>query len=480
MTDHSMVFRDTQMTVTPTMLSPVIPFSYAYPGLSLAQIVSIVWAHRIMSIFITFAVLALTVTALSLWPRTYTAKATLMVNYEVSNPANGKDLPLGQLGSFIATQVELMQTPEVLLAVVDRLDLVHHDDYTRGFGSGNGTLREWVAAKLSNNLAIYQGQQGSQLIYVNYSARLAGEAAQIANTVIDVYKEQDYLRSTSSPGDRARHYAQQLEELKVKVAQAQGSVTQFHQKYALIDAGKETHADTALLATLEERLLEAQNERHVVAARASGDQSVSDLALASPQVQALKTQLAIQEQQMAHLNRVYTPRHPDILDLQSQMAVTRRSLASALQSYSSNASAAVNVAQRLERDLGQAVAERRSAVLAEGVLRDEATKYQLELESAQTVYKRALDGYDQVLFASASHYTNVSVISRATPPVKAAKPRILAGLAMGGIAAGFLGLGIPLAFDLSRRRVRCRDDLERRHGLPVLMEFGKLAQRRAA
>jgi succinoglycan biosynthesis transport protein ExoP len=89
------------------------------------------------------------------------------------------------------------------------------------------------------------------------------------------------------------------------------------------------------------------------------------------------------------------------------------------------------------------------------------------------VYRRALEGYDQILFASAGHYTNVALVSRATPPVKATKPRMLAGLALGGLAAVLLGLAFPLGYELLNRRVRCRDDLERHHRLPVLIEFPK-------
>ena len=89
-----------------------------------------------------------------------------------------------------------------------------------------------------------------------------------------------------------------------------------------------------------------------------------------------------------------------------------------MQSYSANASAELSVAQRLEQNLQPAVAEQRAKVLAKGQLHDEAAKYLLELESAQSVYKRALEGYDQIMFASAGHYTNVSFVSRATPPVK--------------------------------------------------------------
>jgi uncharacterized protein involved in exopolysaccharide biosynthesis len=475
MSDLPQVYRETPVS----MVTPVIPLNFVYPGLSLAQILSIVWAHRNLSILIVLLVLSLTALVMTMWPRTYTASVTLMVNYEVNDPLNGKGLPVGQVGSYIATQVELMQTPEVLLVVVDRLKLTRNRDYARGYRGDSGTLREWVAKEVSKNLAIFQGQMGSQLIYVTYSANDPTEAAQVANTIAEVYKEQDYMRSTGPPGERAKRYAQQLNELKSKVDQAQMDVTAFHQRNGMIDEGNKSNAEMVLLGTLEGRLLEAQNARRVAEARASEEPSVSDQVLSSTLVQSLKTQLATQELRLAQLKRAYTSEYPDIRESQSQVEDTRRQLASAVSSYSANGSAGVNVTQRLEQRLQQAVQEQRARVLINGRLRDEAAKYLLELESAQTVYKRALEGYDQIMFASSGNYTNVSFVSRATPPVKASKPKVLTGVILGCMAAFILGLGVPLGLELFHRRIRCRDDLERHHGIPVLVEFGRLTARTA-
>ncbi|MDO8598028.1 MAG: Wzz/FepE/Etk N-terminal domain-containing protein, partial [Sulfuricaulis sp.] len=179
---HNLVSRETAVSV----LTPVIPLNFVYPGLSLAQILSIVKAYRKPALLIVLAVLALTALIMAVWPRTYTAMVTLMVNYEVNDPLNGKELPVGQVGSYIATQVELMQTPEVVLAVVDRLKLTQNKDYAQGYRGDSGTLREWVAKKVSKDLVIYQGQMGSQLIYVTYASNDPAEAAQVANTVAEV------------------------------------------------------------------------------------------------------------------------------------------------------------------------------------------------------------------------------------------------------------------------------------------------------
>lgn len=463
-----------------SLARPSVPLNFVNPGLSPPQVFSIFKGYWKLSTFILFSVLAATAIIMTLLPRTYTAVVTLMVNYEVNDPLNGKELPVGQLGSYIATQMELMQTREVLFEVVDRLKLTENKNYARGYEGGSGTLQEWVATKLKKDLTIFQGQQGNQLIYINFSANDPKEAALIANTVAEVYKEQDHTRSTGPPGDRAKYYEQQLEELKAKVDQAQQQVTAFHQLNGLVDEGNKTNVDMVLLANLEGRLAEAQNARRTAEARATGTKSMNDQVLSSSLVQTLKTQLATQKAKLAQLQTMYTSRHPEIVELKSQIAANEHSLAAALQSYSTNSSDGLKTAQRLEKDLEQAVTEQRGKVLSNSQLHDQAAKYLLALDSAQAVYKRALEGYDQIRFASSGRTTNISFVSRATPPAKASKPKILTGFALGILAALVLSLGIPLLYELLNRRVRCRDDLERHHGIPVLVEFGALPLRTAA
>jgi uncharacterized protein involved in exopolysaccharide biosynthesis len=330
---------------------------------------------------------------------------------------------------------------------------------------------------MAKRLAVYQSQRGGQLIYITYAAAHAVEAAQVANAVADVYKEQDALRSAAPPGARAKRYELQLASLKGKVDEAQRGVTSFHQGNALIDEGGKANVDLELLATLESRLAEARNTRRQAEARVATNQAVSDQVLVSGHVQALQAQLATQEMNKDRLDRLYMPQHPDVVDAQMQVASTRRTLAASLQAYSDNASVGQGIARRLEGGLQEAVNSQRDKALTKGRLRDESAKKMLELESAQLVYRRALEGYDQIMFASTGPYANVTLVSRATVPVRPSKPSVITGLALGAVLAVMLALALPMVLELGRRKVRCRDDIERVYGIPVLAEFGRVSHR---
>jgi capsular polysaccharide biosynthesis protein len=55
--------------------------------------------------------------------------------------------------------------------------------------------------------------------------------------------------------------------------------------------------------------------------------------------------------------------------------------------------------------------------------------------------------------------------------VKADKPNTIKLMLMGAVLSVLLGLVVPFGLELLNRRVRCRDDLERNIGIPVLAEF---------
>jgi hypothetical protein len=82
------------------------------------------------------------------------------------------------------------------------------------------------------------------------------------------------------------------------------------------------------------------------------------------------------------------------------------------------------------------------------------------------------------MFAFRGHYTFVDLVGRAEVPIKSSKPNKLKLLVLVIMAAGGIGGALPLGYELFlNRRVRCRDDLERGFGVPVLIELSPITGR---
>lgn len=442
-----------------------IPEQVSHQGMSVAQFAAILLAYWKQIAVITVVVASLGAVTIKFLPKTYTATATLIVNSDLKDPLAGRDFPAEMIASYVSTQIELMTSPIVLLPVIDRLRLMDDKNFTAGFSGNGDALREFVQKILALSLQVQRGT-GGQLLYVSASAKSAAQAADIANAVADVYIEQDRRRLNNPAGERAQRYTEELAELREKATIAQDKVTAFRHENGIGDmnsasAGTEVQS----LDTLHQHLLETQNLRRTLEARQAGRQAPAD---ETPGSAVLDAQLA----QLAQLSGTYGPQHPKVKELNAQIALTRQSLANA--NHATSASTGVELARtkELERKYVQAVAEQEAKVLKLRQAQDEGSKLVLELESAKSVYKQALDGFDQIMFQAVATHANVSVVSRAVPPLRASKPNKIKLMLMVLVAGLGLGVGIPLGYGLMiARRLRCRDDVERDFGIAVLAQL---------
>ena len=444
-------------------------------GLSPKQVIAVLWAYRKHTIIISLSLLALSVIVIKLLPKNYQATATLMVNTDIHDPLAGKD-PMGIAGAYIPTEMQLMQSPGVLLPVIDQLNLTTVKDYTAGYrGNSNGneaSMRDWVRQKLQKDLEIDQGNQGSLLINISASAREPFRAAQIANTIADVYMAQQKQRLEDPAVQRAKRYAEQLAELKQKVNAAQDQVAEYRQRTGVVDLSAQKSVESEVLGNMEHRLDDAQNLRRSAEVKGMGNQSVSSGVMSSPMISGLKAQLSAQEVKLAQLTSTLGAQHPKVLELQANIDANKRAIAAELRTYSISASEDAAAARELEQKLQAAIEVQRAKVLAIRARQDEGNKAVLELESAQAVYKRALDGYDEIMFASAGKYNYVNLVSRAVIPLQSTKPNKPKLLLMAIMLSLFAGVAAPAGYELFlNRRIRCDEDMERSFGVPVLIEF---------
>jgi uncharacterized protein involved in exopolysaccharide biosynthesis len=438
-----------------------IPEQVSQQGVSVAQVSAILLAYWKQIAVITVVAITLGVVAIKSLPKTYTATATLIVDSDVRDPLAGRDFPVEMITSYVSTQIELMTSPMVLLPVVDRLHLMEDKHFTAGFSGSGDALREFVQKNLSAAILVERGI-GGQLLYVSASAKSATKAADIANAVADVYMEQDRRRLNDPARERAQRYTEELTELREKATLAQDKVTAFRKENGIGDMTSEsTGAEIQVLDSLHQRLLETQNLRRSLEAKQSGPQSSANETIASTSVQGSNTMLDAQLSQLAQLSATYGPQHPKVRELNAQIAQTRESTGTELART-----------KELERKYIQAVAEQEEKVLKLRQAQDEGSKLVLELESAKSVYKHALDGFDQIMFQAVANHASVSVVSRAVPPLRASKPNKIKLMMVVLVLGVGLGVGLPLGYGLLiARRLRCRDDVERDFGIAVLAQL---------
>ena len=450
-----------------------LPPEHRLPGgLSLLQMYSIARHYWREIAIIAIGISLLMAVVIKLLPKTYTATATLIVNSQRENPLPNQQFLNDDLTNYVATQVELMTSTVVLVPVVERLNLTRDNEFNGGCFGPPSSLLECVAHNLSTAINVRPGQ-GVQLLYVAASAQSPTKAALLANAVADVYLQLDRQRANDPVEEQAARSSQELTELRAKVTDAQDKVTEFRQRNGLTDVSESANdSEMAALTSLEARLLDTQHQRRALEARREGEVGSGDEALASTQVTSLRTNLAGMRAQLAQMRSTLGPRHPQVQSLEAQIAASQRALDNAVGLLSNNVSTQLDRERTLETQLTEAVAAQRAKVLHLRQIQDEGQKLLLELQSAQSVYKQSLDGYDQTKFATVHNFANVSLVSHATEPITYSKPKKSELLLVSILVALGVGLGVTFFYELwIDRRLRCRDDMERGFGIRVLAQF---------
>ncbi|HTV78668.1 MAG TPA: Wzz/FepE/Etk N-terminal domain-containing protein [Steroidobacteraceae bacterium] len=450
------------------------PSSEEAPLLSLAQLWSILRARRRMVLLLVVSLAVLSAIIIKLLPQSYEATATMIVSFQLKQGQGEADMPMDMLGTYMATQIDLMQSPEVLLPVVDKLNLTHDPEFSGGYkGGDSAAVRHYSMTLLAKKVAITQGQ-GSQLLYVTATSKDPVKAAKIANAIADVYSAEERQRLKDPADDRVQNYSQQLAELKAKVMAAQQKVTELRQQTGVLTLANDgapgaNDPDNQTLISLEQQLLAAQNTRRMaesVASLAPVMDGAGEGAVVPPQIHDLTADINAKTLQLSELSTTYGPRHPKVIALQTELNQARDSLRR-------EAARFLEQSRKAEDQLQHAVDAQRQKMLSVRKVQDQASKLELELESAQSVYKRALDGYDQIVFASLGNTTNVGFVSRATTPVEPANSNKNKLMIIAALASLLIGFGAPIIYELfADRRLYCRDDVERYFGVPVLAEFG--------
>ncbi|WP_348674882.1 Wzz/FepE/Etk N-terminal domain-containing protein [uncultured Abyssibacter sp.] len=458
------------MSQASTSAPAAIPDSLQPAVISIPQLTAMLLARwkLIVILGLGCALVAAVLSKLVL-PKSYTAIATVMVDFEVNDPLSRREFPVHLTASYMATQMEFIRSPEVLGAAIDELGWASDPERLAGLpGQDTPEHRQaWLRTQMAESLSIRQGDE-SRFIYISFTAETAEDAARGANTVARSYVQAQQAKQQGPARERAIQVEKKLETLRERVDKAEQQVAKFRDSSGLIELDSDNRDQQQQLVDLERRLSEARVRRREAQQRLNYAINSNTAVLGSQLIQEMKRQVSTLEARLADLSTTLGPRHPDYIALNNELSAARHRLSIELDNYVNNARAELSAARAQERGL-----ETERDNLKAGLRSDQSTKeagaqYLRELNTAKQLYAQALNEYDTVLLGAGTEYSNASLASPAQPPLRPTGPKAKVNTIAGGLLGGFLGLALALLLEFSRRRVRCRADVERELNLPVL------------
>lgn len=293
------------------------------------------------------------------------------------------------------------------------------------------TEEEKAQAKLARAVDIFLGKlkaepvQYSDVITVSFSSLDPGLAARIANEIPESYIV-DTLEAKFEATQKVTDWlADQLEQLKIKVADSERAVEIYSQEHNLTET-----AGTGLLA---EQLSEINSQLIIArAARAEAevrldqmtrisqtskqDLETSTDVISSPQIQRLRTQETEAMRRKSEMAVVYGPKHPLMLQVNAEIDDLNRRIGDEIDKIAVGLKNEVERAQLREQSLASSLARLSDQ---SGVQNQEAVQLralQREAAANRVLFENFLGRFKETSSTEGMEAANARIISRAETP----------------------------------------------------------------
>lgn len=438
--------------------------------MNFTQFFLILKARRMIVLTVLLLTAATTLVVSLLLPKSYTANATLVVDFKGADPLSGLMLPAQLMPGYMATQTEIIQSRNVALKVVDTLKMAQAPAVRAQFADatgGEGDIRHWLADLLMQNLDVQPSREAT-LISIGYQGADPQFAATVANAFAQAYIQTNLELRVEPARQTTAWFDTQIKQLRDNVEKAQAKLSAYQKEQGLVASDERIDVETARLAETSTQVVLAQAQTFDTASRQN--QSGNDLqeVMNNTLIQALKSDLARSEAKLHEMESKYGKNHPQYVRADAEVAAMRDKLAAEIKTATQTVLTNARVAQQRERELRGALAAQKARVLSIKQRRDELSVLVRDVENAQQLFDQATRRNGQTRLESQTTHTDIAVLNQAVPPLEASSPKIFLNLALSLVLGGFLGVAFGFLMEMIDRRVRSEQDLAGILEMPVL------------
>ncbi len=441
--------------------------------MNLLQFILILKA-RYKIILLIFATTVLTTLVLSLiWPKSYKATTSVLLNYKGIDPVTGVMLPAQLMPGYMATQVDIINSHSLAVKVVDDLGFARNPQAQQQFrdeNKGGGNIRDFYADLLNKKLDV-QPSKESSVIELSFSGSDPEFSATVVNAFAKAYQETSLQLKTAPAQSASTYLSAQTKVLRDNLEQAQTRLSKYQQDNGITSGIEQADVENARLNDLTAQLVMAQGQSIDAVARQSGTSGNAEQSpdvAANPMLQNLKVSIVQAEAKLADVSERLGVNHPQYISAKAELDKLKSQYQQVMHTIVvSIGGTASNTEQRV-KELTEQVATQKTKVLTLNRLRDQLSLIQKDVDSAQRALEAVNQRFTQTNLEGQGNQTDVGILNVAIPPKEPSSPKVRLNLLMAVFFGTLLGVGFGLLKEMLDRRVRSAEDLLEIVSVPVL------------
>jgi succinoglycan biosynthesis transport protein ExoP len=430
--------------------------------------------------FLLTVVTVVTIASFKMKPE-YEAAARVEVDKEAQNMQPFSDSnSFGEYEdseAYVETQTKILQSETLALMTIKSMDLGRYPEFG-GISSSTAWQHVGASSRRPAILGAFLGRlsikriTGSRLIEVQFAAEDPQLAAQVVNTHLQNYVEQNFRSKYDATIQASNWLSAELEELRIKVEKSEDARIAYERENQIWQIDEKQDITTQKLADLSKAVTDAQTDvaqkEALYRMAISGNVDALPAARNNPVISNLQNRKSALSEDYAQAVDQYGPNFPKVLRIAAQQKEVDDDLEKArktmIESVEEDFTTARTHAELLQEALDKQKADANG--LAEKLVQYHILQH--DAESNKQLYDGLLQKLKEAGITAGLRSSNIRVVDPALTPTTPARPQKARNILLSFLVGLVGGVGLALFREYLDNTVKSPDDIEALTGLPSL------------
>jgi len=452
--------------------------------MTFVQFIAILRARYKLALAVFLPIVLVVVIASLLWPKTYTATSTVMVDLGKPDPLSAALYNGGFNPSLVATQIDVIQSDRVAMRVVRNLKLAENEQLRsqwRETTRSEVPMEQWLGDLLQRNLDVKPSRESS-VINVSFKAADPRFAAALANAFVQAYLDTNLELRVDPARQYSSFFDQRAKEARETLEKAQGRLSEFQKEKGIIATDERLDVENARLNELSSQYVALQSlasdsVSRQAAARNSGADRMQEV-LSNPLIAGLKADQARLEAKLQELTSKLGERNPQVVEARANLAELKTRIETEIAKVASSLGISNNINQQRAGEIKSQLEAQRNKVLQMKAVRDDGAVLLRDVENAQRTYDVIMQRLNQSTMESLATQSNMFVLSQALAPIQPSSPRLFLNTFVAVFLGGLIALAVVIGREMADRRVRSVEDVLAAVPVPLIGQLPSTKKRR--
>jgi succinoglycan biosynthesis transport protein ExoP len=379
--------------------------------------------------------------------------------------------------AYIETQTKILQSETLALMTIKSLDLARYPEFGGSPDAiawqhaGPAASRPAILGAFLGHLAVKR-VPNSRLIEVHFEAEDPQLAAQVVNTHLQNYVEENFRSKYDATTQASNWLSAELEELRIKVEKSEDARIAYQRENQIWEIDEKQDITSQKLGDLSKAVTDAQTDVALKEAlyrmAISGNVDALPAARNNDVISSLLKRQSDLDEQYAEALDQYGPNFPKVLRLAAQRKEVAQNLANARKTMVESVETDYNTARSHVELLQEALDKQKAEAndLAEKLVQYHILQH--DAESNKQLYDGLLQKLKEAGITAGLRSSNIRVVDPALAPASPSRPQKARNILLAVLVGLVGGVGLALFREYLDNTVKSPDDIEALTGLPSL------------